>query len=819
MKLRNLFKFAAAALAAVSVFVSCGEKPEEPTPVEPEVKTPVLSMTGSEAVIAAAADTYEIPFLLENPAEGKKASVSIPEGISWIIAQTVEGDKMKITVTDNLSSDRSATLTLSYPGAKDLSFTLIQKQWEYKEFTIEMSKPTPFGATFTVKRNDAVYTGGYFFEIISKKGVDKYLSGDPYKMGEFNYGERLYQSDLEYLEGLAAQHGHSLAELFGMLQSMYCEDSSVEMPYSTLSVDTDYYFIVYGMEKGTAKRLTPICLYQFRTEHSDASGLAFAANATDITETSAVINITPSNNDEYWYWDYVSEIDRSKYSLDFIMQHTVSNLKEYLSSYTWDQILMKGKIADYQITNLLQGTKYTIVAWGMDLEGNPTTEPMEILAFTTKDIEVIDDCTFDIEILTVEDMDVQVRVTPSNVNTVYYTAFVEESKMEGYSDEQAAQRIINMEATRLANGTYGENVTWENLPGLASGTKEIWGRRDYDWTFLPEHTYHIYVFGIDGMGIRSTRVARKDVTTASATASSNHFSVEFNSMDWRSVTYTITPEINDEKWMPFLIETKEIDSYYRNADGSLNEAGIMEEIQEYYEDEIVYHNYEGPKTLTDAWTPGTEYTLLVFGYAGTNTTMMYAWVVTSPEPPLGKSSADFSYTYELFRADDLIAMDPRVWPENEFAGQCIMVARINPTENAKHWYWGVWPPVQNFANEGGIYYLMKLDMNENASFVDKKFARILPWWYGSQEGYVWVDEDGDIVNHYPWSISGWAEDENGDYGPWHYELFIPVPVPRGQETGKYEVGYTEAYDFWSGSSSSGVKIYSTSTGKEINPGK
>ena len=78
-----------------------------------------------------------------------------------------------------------------------------------------------------------------------------------------------------------------------------------------------------------------------------------------------------------------------------------------------------------------------------------------------------------------------------------------------------------------------------------------------------------------------------------------------------------------------------------------------------------------------------------------------------------------------------------------------------------------------------------------------------------------MDEDGTIVNHWPWSFSGWAEDADGNYGPWHYELFIPVPVPKGSETGKYEVGYTEAYDFWSNPAGAPMQVFRVSDGKQL----
>ena len=122
--------------------------------------------------------------------------------------------------------------------------------------------------------------------------------------------------------------------------------------------------------------------------------------------------------------------------------------------------------------------------------------------------------------------------------------------------------------------------------------------------------------------------------------------------------------------------------------------------------------------------------------------------------------------------------------------------------------------MENYQEQGGKYYLMMLDMNPDvpgSCMQDKKFWRCRPWWYGLQKDYIWQDEAGDIVKHWPWSISGWAEDADGNYGPWHYELLIPVPLPKDQVTGKYEVGYTQAYNFWSApASTADMQVFSMS---------
>ena len=412
-----------------------------------------------------------------------------------------------------------------------------------------------------------------------------------------------------------------------------------------------------------------------------------------------------------------------------------------------------------------------------------------------------DEGEFHIDVLEIQDMDIKVRVTPSNPSIRYYVAFVESRTMDGYSDEQATQRIINMLSYRIDENTA---LSWANLPDLEAGTREMWGRRDGDWDIFPSQQYSIYAFGIDENGSRSTSVSRIDVTTASSMASNNTFQMEVVSNSWLGLDYTIIPEIAEEYWMPFLAETSNIDQYFRNADGTLKEKILFEWIEKYYEDELPNNCYHGTKTLHAQVTPDMNYSLIVFGFSGSYTTRMYEFKLYVPAPPLGKSTADFTYTYELFRGEDLSAIDPVKWPMDDYGGDCIMVMRVTPTANAKHWYLGIWGPIENYQNQGGKPYLMKLDMNPDvpgSSMQDKKFWRNRPWWYGMQQGYVWRDEAGDIVKHWPWSISGWAEDEDGNYGPWHYELFIPIPLPKEQVTGKYEVGYSSAYDFWSNPSS------------------
>lgn len=824
-------KLSSAFAAALLLVVSCTGTKEQPTPnpnpnpgPTPSTQTPVIK--AQPFSVDAAAGVYVLPVTVENPVQGKSLTATLvpPEDGAlpdWATVGEATSEGIPITVKDNLSDGRQVLVKLSYPDATDVEVLVTQLKWDYAQFTISPVGIGPFGATIKVERK-AGYNGGYFFEILDKPVYEKYVKDETNKFGEMAYGEALYQSDLAYLKNMAAQHGHPLNQLFGMLGNMYSKEDKIEMPYSGLEVQTDYVFIVYGMDAtDAATRKTPICVYEFHTAYGTESNLTFTGSA-EVAETYAQVTVTPSNNTEYWYMDWISEIALQSSDFATVMKTSINNAKSLLSKYKAEEILCKGK-ESLQATDLMPGTKYHVVAWGMDLNMQATTAPVEVFNFTTKNYAVIDDCDFNIEVLEVQQMDVQIRVTPTNPETRYYVAFVEESKMAGYTDEQAAQRIINMESQRIDQGYYDvENLSWATLPGLLPGVREIWGRKDEGWTFSPSHTYRIYVFGIDNFGIRSTKVVRKDVTTLAAEHSDNTFSVKIDNSSWKGIDFTVTPT-NSDYWTYFIIETSELEAYRQG--GALNEEAIMYEIEEYYEhngENILYYTFNTEKKLTTHVTPETMYSILVFGYAGSNTTAMYETQVYAPAPPFNTSEADYSYTFELFRGEDLSALDPIQFPYADFNGDCVMVMKINPNEKAAHWCLGVWPPKENFRDSGGKYHLMTLDLDTTAqgsAMQDKKSFRTRPWWYGCGSGSAthkepWQDDEGHMMNYYPWTISGWAEDENGNYGPWHYDYFIPIPVPAGDPSLKnYEVGYTEAYKFWETPNS--VQVYSMRSGAPV----
>lgn len=118
------------------------------------------------------------------------------------------------------------------------------------------------------------------------------------------------------------------------------------------------------------QRLTDFTMAEFSTAIVETSDLKFTADVTDITKNSATITVTPSNNDDYYFWTYISEMQYSQYTLEEIMSNTINNIKSNVESWgvSITSYIHTGPSFDAP-KDLYSGTKYYIVAWGMDYAG------------------------------------------------------------------------------------------------------------------------------------------------------------------------------------------------------------------------------------------------------------------------------------------------------------------------------------------------------------------------------------------------------------------------------------------------------------------
>lgn len=715
----------------------------------------------TEQNIIGGGGEFAIGYTIDNPVSGETLTASVDA--DWVEILSVDNSIVRLNAKPNSKKEnRTANLTLKYKGAADHVVALTQVVRDI-DFSLSVDAVGAYGCTITY--SPIKYSGHYIFFVVEKDTLDPYLASAENL-------EAWYAADLAYIKKLAEQNNVTLGELIVRAPQIFgTYGQEVTMSYSTLDINTDYYAYCYGLDT-EGNRMTDMAYVAFKTGVVEGVDMTFSALVKDVTENTAYVEVTPSNNKDTYYWTYISDFDfvsKAGSDVNNVMSIMISSLKatgELASS------LHRG-VSYQSIDDLWDNTLYRVVAWGMDDKGTPTTEAFEVTQFTTPAKGVTDKCTFDVTVTDVKDMDIRVKIVPSNLETRYYVALIEEGKCAGYSDDQMAQRIINMENARFETGFYGEGVNWSNFDSMLTGEQEVWGRADLYWTFVPEHTYRIFVFGIDGQGNRTTDVKRIDQKTLPTDRSNMTIKIDYlaDQSTWKKCMFRFTPSNDDEYYLPYLAYKSDIDTYYRNPDGSLNTAEIMEEIEHAFDGETNYYLRKGTREVEFNWSAGVEYTMLVCGYAGTNTTDFFEYTVTAPEIPFDKSDADLEATYELFDGAELYKLAPGRWAD--YKENCIIRITYKPNDKAVHWYGGVWMPVETYERDGGISYLMMLLQNPGVSHVDRKTGMYL-----------------GLAFQTTVSLSYVAEGADGTYGPWHYEEITPYRDGVLKNT-------TEAYDFWS----------------------
>ncbi len=677
---------------------------------------------------------------------------------SWVRNISVNDSFIICDVEANpTKEERSTEITIYYERYCNTTITLTQGVAD-SDFVINA---TPKGAySCVVNFVPMNYEGPFFFLVVDKSYFDLYYLGDDI--------ESLYQEDLDWLMGLAEGYDMSLEEYLGLNKQLFSADGSqVDMSYSDLEPKTSYVAYCYGMElDGTRK--TDICFVEFSTEIIATSDIEFELNVKDITANSANITITPSNSD-YYYWTYISEMDYALYDDYAVMVNMISNIAaEVANGAALSDILHSGASSQTP-TKLWSGTKYHIIAWGMDMRCNATTQPVNIGSFTTEAGGVVDNCTFDISCPEVKQTDMLINVKPSNNDTRYMICPVEESICGAYGDEQMAQRLINMEQARFNEGFYGAGVNWSNAEWIFTGEQSVWGRADLDWTFEAGKTYRIYVFGVDQNGVRTTNIARFDQKAADVVASDMTFQVELVKNVWDHPIIRITPSNDTEYWVACVMKTEYVD-WYRNADGSINDHDMMHMLdEEYFDGQAKYYAKQGTQENSYYWSSDSEYSLVVCGWSGTNTTPFYEFKFNTPSIPWNESQAAVELKYYLFNGAELADMAPMMWAGYE--DNCIIYIEYTPNEYAAHWYGGVWLPLEYY--ELGVDHLIPLLKNDTVSHVDQSWGRY----------------SGCVFNT-PYSLSWFAEDAEGKFGEWNYIEF----TPNRTEGEGYNM--SEPFDFW-----------------------
>lgn len=161
-------------------------------------------------------------------------------------------------------------------------------------------------------------------------------------------------------------------------------------------------------------------------DYIEVCGATFELAATDVTQTSCTLHVTPSNHDVRYYYDVCT-----RETLDGDFQGDVAALIEgyigrlyaqYGSTFSLEEILdetlAQGEDED-DLQGLPAGTEMAFYAMAVDDEGHCVGEPA-LTFFTTAPAGDPKDCTFDIEVSNIHSDRCLVNIVPSDASIKYW---------------------------------------------------------------------------------------------------------------------------------------------------------------------------------------------------------------------------------------------------------------------------------------------------------------------------------------------------------------------------------------------------------------
>ena len=216
---------------------------------------------------------------------------------------------------------------------------------------------------------------------------------------------------------------------------------------------------------------------------------------SDVTSTSARLEVIPSSNDIRYYYDVCTVEDYEDVNGDVGV--IISQYMEYLLAYNpsltmsdmLDIMLSQGPDSD-TVTGLPSGTEMCFYAIAVDEAGQPYSDPAVVRFFTDEGGDPAD-CTFEMSVTEIRGTTVFIDIQPSDPSVRYWYAV---TPRDGYPGDIPLMVDVQTEA---ANYAVELGLTLEEVikgVTVTGGVAEYW----YDLTVDTE--YYLYAFAMDEQG-------------------------------------------------------------------------------------------------------------------------------------------------------------------------------------------------------------------------------------------------------------------------------------------------------------------------------
>ena len=716
-------KFILAAAALMVGLASCAPDPEAPAPT--------IRLGENAITLEAAGDSQTIGYMIENPVEGEKISVSYEA--DWLTINTAKVRSIEFTAPLNESgAERSVDVTISYKGAESVSVKVTQLYHE-SPLKIEISEVTATEVIFSVVTDDPKLT---WMPIVYTKEMHDYFDSE----------EALYEFDLEYLQYTADNRDETLQDF---LEEFLAQGSLEDIFFDGLQPNTEYVLHAYGMET-SGTRTTEVVAVPFKTE------VAWTGDITvdfAVEEKNHVVyfNATPSHTGVPYFCHYATEQELARWS----EQYGTTDLKTLIQKGCIDALIQglidigftkdeSGFYALFNNTGRIReeyfpckaGTKYTLFA-GKWNEKCQLVGEISTYEFETAPVEPSNN-VITLAVGAVTQSTAVVTAYTTNSDT-YAIAAVETAIVENMTDQEIFEYVE--EHRYLSEYTFS-------------------GKKTREFTYLtPDTDYTFVAFGYKAQSMTTETVSKaKFHTKPSESALKCTFKFDWD-VRQESVWVKITPSDN---------------GYYYHY-GLYDARFTDEEVKDYITNNLIGNGYDGDfaafaswwlkqGTVTDEITgvnPDTEYKIgvvimdIVTGEYLTD--VIFSETFKTPEIQY----ADITIKVLFDAYYDLDELSQAGYPEYKNAvkddiryadGGAIIPTEVDIKGNYQTFY----------------YYIVRNDLTDTKTYDDDMFYRDLQSAGSSNLKTIFPVSYG-----VPWTVIAIAIDKDGNRTP-SFRQLIPA---------------------------------------------
>lgn len=222
----------------------------------------------------------------------------------------------------------------------------------------------------------------------------------------------------------------------------------------------------------------------------------FAISVTNITTTGATIDVVPSNNHTYYYFDVVQKIYFEEYATPAEFAYSrIEQRKEYAASQGVTLVDALSLGAGNYVCDWLTGDQeYYAYAFGITPDGelctDVATKPFKTLPYS----DGPSDNKFVIEVSNITARGAKISVKPSSDDYYHFYA-IEKAEYEKFESEEA---FVNSVATELKE--EGTSINFNTSSGNDSFV--------FNALLKPNTDYYAYAFGLSGNYVPTTDVTK-----------------------------------------------------------------------------------------------------------------------------------------------------------------------------------------------------------------------------------------------------------------------------------------------------------------------